>query len=222
MATFVATQTTTTTTTGTTWPNVKNERITAPRSSDLVQLEAQFNGFVQRFSAYLAALATDSAVTTITPSTGTTNTLATSAGIITIAGVPVLVAATTANAVGGIGTIAASKWGILAVDAIANGTITCVFASGGTAGFATEALAIAAIGTQLAKTANKARVGYITVLASASTWVAGTDGFAAGSGGNVATTTNFYAVLGTNDTGFWTSFVIANLAGQVVTTANSY
>lgn len=207
-------------TNGTTWPNIKKERITAPRSSDLIQAEAQYNAFVQRFAAYLAALATDSPITTMSLGIGTTVTLATGATIITIAGVPVLVAAQTAQALGALGTIPASLWGLIAVDAVAAGTITFVSAAANyTTGYATEALAIAAMP---AKTASKARTGYFTVLASSSTWVAGTDALAGGTGGNPATTTNYYPIYGTNDTSFWSNFVIGNLAGTVVTTANSY
>ncbi len=58
-------------------------------------------------------------------------------------------------------------------------------------GYVSEDLAIAAAPV---KTADKARIGYITVLASASTWVAGTDAFAGGTGGNPATTTNYYNI----------------------------
>lgn len=206
--------------TGTVWPNIKAERITAPRSSDLIQTEAQLNALINRLGAYLAALATDSPITTGTPSIGTTVTLASAAQIITIAGVPVSIAAETAKAFGALGTIPANLWGLIAIDRVAAATTTFVSAAANyTTGYATEALAIAAMP---AKTAAKARTGYITVQASSSTWVAGTDALAGGTGGNPATTTNYYGIYGTSDTLFWSNFQIGNLLGTAVTAANSY
>lgn len=95
-------------------------------------------------------------------------------------------AAATAKALGALGTIPASKWGIIVPQEDASGT--CTFKSVLT-GFDTEALAIAALP---APDADKAPLGYITVLASASTWIAGTDAFQGGTGGNPATTTHYY------------------------------
>lgn len=138
------------------------------------------------------AFTSDGVLKASVPSIGTTVTLALSQGVITIAGVPVSVAAQTAQAFGSLGTIPASTWGIIAVDRVAAGTTT--FASGSanyTTGYANEDAAIAAAP---AKTTDKARVGYVLVLASASTWVAGTDALAGGTGGNPATTTNYYAI----------------------------
>ena len=219
MATFAVTASGQTIT-GTTWPQSKKERITAPRSSDLIQVLAQYNQLCNCLSAYLAALATDSAITTGTPTIGTTVTATYPAQIITIAGVPVSLAADSNKAFGALGTIPASTWGLIAIDRVAAGTTTFVSAAANyTTGYATEALAIAAMP---AKTASKARVAYITILASSSGWVAGTDALAGGSGGNPATTTNYYGIYGTNDTLFWTNNQIANLAGTVVSTANSY
>ena len=206
--------------TGSAWPNVKKEKITAPRSSDLIQLEAQFNALLARQSAAFAILGGDGPITTSTPSTGTTNTVACSASTICIAGVPVVVAAETAKAFGSLGTIPASTWGLIVLERVAAGTTTFVSAAANyTTGYATEALAIAAMP---AKSANKAVVGYLTIKASASTWIAGTDGLALGSGGNVATTTNFYSVYGVTDLSFWSNYAIGNKAGTIVTTANSY
>ena len=79
-----------------------------------------------------------------------------------------------------------------AVDAVAAGTIT--FQSGAanyTTGYANEAAAIAAAP---AKTASKARIGYVTILATTPGWVAGTDALAGGTGGTPATTTNYYNI----------------------------
>lgn len=160
--------------------------------SDLEQLKIQHNNLLNTMAALALAFTSDGVLKASVPSIGTTVTLAMSQGIITIAGVPVSVPAQTGQALGSLGTIPASTWGIIAIDRVAAGTTT--FASGAanyTTGYATEALAIAA---QPAKTANKARVGYITVLASASTWIAGTDALAGGTGGNPATTTNYYAI----------------------------
>lgn len=200
------------------WPQAKSEHIRTAPGSDARQLQIQWDTFLSNFAAMMGAMGTDSAWTTMTPSTGTTNTLATSAATITIAGVPVLVAATTAQAIGALGTIPASVWGLIAIDAVAAGTITFVSAAANyTTGYTTEALAIAAMP---AKTAAKARTGYFTVKASASTWVAGTDGLAAGSGGNVASATNFYGIAGICDTLFWTANQIANPSGTVLTSAN--
>lgn len=197
------------------WPQYKNKRITAPRASDMNEQMIQFNAFLSNFAAMCAALATDSALTTGTPSIGTTNTLATAAQTITIGGVPVVVAAQTAQAIGSLGTIPASTWGLIAIDRVAAGTTTFVSAAANyTVGYASEAAAIAAMP---AKTSNKARIGYFTVLASASTWVAGTDSLAGGATGNPATTTNYYGILGTYDTLFWGAYQLANLQGTVLT-----
>lgn len=93
-----------------------------------------------------------------------------------------------------LGTIPASTWGLIAIDIIAAGTVTFVSAVANyTTGYATEAAAIAA---NPVRTAGKARMGYITILASASTWIAATDALAGGSSGNPATTTNYYPVGG--------------------------
>ena len=60
-----------------------------------------------------------------------------------------------------------------------------------TTGYSTEALAIAAAP---AKTASKARIGYLTILASSSGFVFATDSLAGGASGNPATTTNYYNI----------------------------
>lgn len=146
---------------------------------------------------------------------GTTVTLATGAQVITINGVPVLVAAQTAQALGALGTIPASTWGLISVERVAAGTTTFVSAAANyTTGYATEALAIAAMP---AITANKAQVGYFTVLASASTWVAGTDALAGGTGGNPATTTNYYNITGAASQAGLTAKQIGNMSGTVIT-----
>lgn len=209
--------------TGTAWPNTKKERITAPRSSDLIQTEAQLNALLGRLAAYLAVMAGEGPITTTTPVIGTTNTITVPASVINITGTPITVAADTNKAIafsgGTTGTIKALLWGLFTIERVAAGTTTFVGASGNSTGFATEALAIAAMP---AITASKARVAYVTLVAGASDWTPGTDGLAGGSGGTVATTTNYYGVYGTSDTNFWSNSAIANLAGTIVTSANSY
>lgn len=174
-----------------TLPGKKQPRTTG-RDSDVEQLKIQFNNLMNTQAALALAFTSDGVLKGTALSNGTTVTLASAACVITIAGVPVLVAATTAQALGALGTIPASKWGIIGVDAVAAGTITFVSgAANYTTGYATEALAIAAIP---AKTANKARIGHILVLASSSGWIAGTDGMQSQTGGTPATTTNFYNI----------------------------
>lgn len=210
MATFAMTRSGVNTT-GTTWPNIKSERLTTPPGSDLRQGQIQFNALIDRLAAAFSILAGDGPLTTAVPTIGTTVTMAIPAQVINITGTPVTVAAETAKAFGALGTIPASTWGLIVVERVANATTSFVSAAANyTTGYTTEALAIAAMP---AKSASKAVVGYITILASASTWIAGTDALAGGTGGNPATTTNYYGVLGVYDTGFWTNSQIGNLAG---------
>lgn len=126
---------------------------------------------------------------------GSTDTrVATAALTGSIAGVPFSKAADAAGtAFGALGTIAASRWGIIAVDVVAAGTVTYAVPSGYAAGYATEALAIAALPPRLTA---KVRLGYLTILATASTWVTGTDALAGGASGTPATTTNYYPNTG--------------------------
>lgn len=152
----------------------------------------QFNSLMKQQAALALAFTSDGVLKGTALSRGTTVTMASSQAVITISGVPVSIAATTAQAFGALGTIPTATWGIIAVDAVAAGTIS--FASGAanyTTGYASEALAIAAAP---AKTASKARLGYITILATTPGWVAGTDALAGGTGGTPATTTNYYNI----------------------------
>lgn len=152
----------------------------------------QFNALMKQQAALALAFTSDGVLKGTALSRGTTVTLASSQCVITIAGVPVSVAATTAQALGSLGTIPTATWGIIGVDAVAAGTISFVSgAASYTTGYATEALAIAAAP---AKTASKARIGYLTVLAASPGWVAGTDALAGGTGGTPATTTNYYNI----------------------------
>lgn len=94
------------------------------------------------------------------------------------------------TAFGALGTIPASKWGLILAQIAADGTVTFVSAAANyTTGYDDEASAIAAVP---AATAAHAVMGYVTILASASTWIAGTDALATGTGGNPADTTNYY------------------------------
>lgn len=207
--------------TAATWPQAKSEKITAPVASDLRQLEIQFNLLLTNLATYFATMANDHVITTSLPSTGTTTTITVPASNIAINGVPVLVAADTNKAIslsGGTTTpVKALLWGLFTIERVAAGTTTFVGATGNSTGFATEALAIAAMPAQ---TADKVRVGYVTLVAGASDWVAGTDGLALGSGGTVATTTNFYAVSSIYDNAAWTASQIANLSGTALTSSN--
>ena len=201
-----------------TWPNGFKERLTAPVGSDLRQLEIQHNNLLTNLSTYFAAFANDCVITASTLSRGTTVTLAATGNTISINGVPTAIAALTAQAFGALGTIPASKWGIIALERVLAGTAS--FTSGAanyTTGYATEALAIAALPAQ---SADKVQVGYVTILASASTWVTGTDALAGGTGGTPATTTNYYSTPSVYDTTQWTAGYIQTLGGSTLTSAN--
>lgn len=204
-------------TNGTWTPDAADCRITTPVNSDIRQVAVSFNQLLTSLSGVLALLGgREVAVTTGALSRGTTVTLATGAQVIAVNAVSAAVAAQTGQAFGALGTIPASKWGVIGVERVLAGTTT--FTSGAsnyTTGYDTEADAIAALPAQ---TADKVLVGYVTVLASASTWVAGTDALEGGSGGNPATTTNYYNTTGVADTGNFTNVLqIANPAGTVLT-----
>jgi hypothetical protein len=198
-------------------PGAASCRVTATLNSDEIQDEVSFNRFLYGMNNVLAALGgAEVPMTTGALGIGTTVTLATAAQTISINAVSVVLAAQTGQAFGALGTIPASTWGLIAVERVAAGTTTFVSASANyTTGYATEAAAIAAMP---AITANRVRIGYVTILASASTWVAGTDALAGGTGGNPATTTNYYNAVGAADLGNFTNALqIANKAGTVLT-----
>lgn len=174
-----------------------------------------FNRLVSVVAGMMTAMSDDAALSTGTLGIGTTVTLATGVQTITINGVPTALTAQTAQAFGALGTIPASKWGIIAVERVAAGTTTFVSgAANYTTGYNTEALAIAALPAQ---SANKVQIGYVTILASASTWVAGTDALAGGTGGNPATTTNYTNTVGVGTQAALTAKQIGNMSGQVIT-----
>lgn len=108
--------------------------------------------------------------------------------VVSIDGVLASVAAATCDT-GTTAVLGASLWGIFLVSADAAGSLTATWDDNGGAGFADEATAIAALP---AAPASEAPIGYVTVQAHASGFTAGTDALEGGTGGNVATTTNYY------------------------------
>ena len=102
-------------------------------------------------------------------------------------------AVTTGTAIGA-QTVSIDKWALYRLSIVANGTITITPAAANAAGYTDEAAAIAAIP---ATAASSCDIGYITVKTkTGTTFVAGTDSLAGGSGGNVASTTNYYPSTG--------------------------
>ncbi len=205
---------------------------TTGRDTDVEQMKIQLNNLIKTVASLGFIFTSDGVLRGTTLSTGTTNTMASSACTITIGGTPVVVAATTAQALSGGSALPAGKWTCFGVDAVAAGTITQVFSSTMGTGQASEAAAITDALTNVTKTAAKARIGYITVqAAAAATWTPGTDGLALGSGGTVAQATNFYNIagpfqltadsanailLGSNG---WLTSLIANQGGTVALSA---
>lgn len=154
-----------------------------------------FNNLMKTQAALALAFTSDGVLKGTALSRGTTNTMASAQCVITIAGVPVSVAATTAQALSAATALPAGQWTVIGIDAVAAGTITQVYSSTIGTGQSTEALAIADALVNVTKTAAKARIGYIAVQAAvAATWTAGTDGLTGGSGGTVAQTTNYYNI----------------------------
>lgn len=198
------------------WANKSAKKITTLPGSDQYQLMLSFNYLLTALQRVLAALGgTAVPLTTSTLSIGTTVTLACSASVISISGVYAAVTAETAKAFGSLGTIPTGTWGLITVERIANGTTSFVSAAANyTTGYATEALAIAAMPAQ---SANKAVIGYLTILAASPGWVAGTDALAGGTGGTPATTTNYYSTPGAADTASWTNVKQITTGGSVVT-----
>lgn len=198
------------------YPTTVAKMITTALNSDQQQIMLTQNNLLNCLQRVLAALGgTAVPLTTSTLSRGTTVTLACSASNISVSGVFASVAAETAKAFGSLGTIPTGKWGLIAVERVAAGTTSFVSAADNyTTGYATEALAIAA---KPAATADKAVIGYITILAASPGWVAGTDALAGGTGGTPATTTNYYSTPGAVDMASWTSVKQITTGGSVVT-----
>ena len=87
-------------------------------------------------------------------------------------------------------TVTLNQWALYLLSIVANGTITVTPAAGNVAGYASEALAIAAMP---GIPASSALMGYFTIQTKVgTTWVAGTDALAGGVSGNVASITNYY------------------------------
>ncbi len=107
-----------------------------------------------------------------------------------VSGVAYVGAAVAAGTVIPAETVTADKWALYRLsDSIAD-SITVTPAAGNVAGYATEALAIAAIP---ATPAGEVDMGYFTVLtASGLAWVADTDALEGGAAGNPASETNYY------------------------------
>ena len=114
-------------------------------------------------------------------------------------------------------TITALKWGI-AILTHNGSTATVTWAvSPGPMAYASEALAIAALGriSTLIPASGFSSLGYVTVLAGASLWTAGTDALEGGSGGTASTDTNYYNDPSLNGTfGGWQ---IGNENASVIT-----
>lgn len=185
-------------------------------SRDSIERQAviQFNKLVTDVSALVAAGNGTGNVTVVTPTIGSTVTVAVPASVISIDGVRTLIAAETAKAFGALGTIPTGKWGLIALERVAAATTTFVSAAANyTTGYATEALALAAIP---AITASKVRVGYLTILATTPGWVAGTDALAGGTGGTPATTTNYYPGTGMFDATLYLAGLLGNEAGTAI------
>lgn len=90
-------------------------------------------------------------------------------------------------------TITGSLYGAAVLTVNSSGTGVVTWASG--AGYASEALAIAAL---VAPSATDTVLGYVTVQAHASGFTAGTDALTLGTGGNVATATTYYNSINPN------------------------
>lgn len=204
-------------TSGSWTPGEADCRITTPVNSDQRQTQISLNALLQSLSGVLALLGgRDVPVTTGALSRGTTVTLATGAQVIGINAVSAAVAAQTAQAFGALGTIPAGTWGVIGVERVLAGTTT--FTSGAnnyTTGYATEALAIAALPAQ---TADRVLIGYLTIQGGAGGWIAGTSALAGGTGGTPAAATNYYNIPGVADTDSFTNVLqIANQSGTVLT-----
>ena len=179
------------------------------------QTTLQYNNLVSTLATLMTNVAGTGNVTVVTPTIGTTVTVAVPASVIQINGVATLLSALTAQALGALGTIPASTWGLISFERVAAGTANFVSAAANyTTGYATEAAAIAAMP---AITSGHVQVGYFTVLASSSTWIAGTDALAGGTGGNPATTTNYYPGIGLFAQATFTAKQIGNMSGVALT-----
>ncbi len=105
-------------------------------------------------------------------------------------GIPEAKAAVAAGTAPTAQTVTADKWALYLLSIATGGTITVTPAAANVAGYATEALAIAALP---ATPAGEISMGYVTVKTKAATaWIGATDAFFGGAAGNVASATNYY------------------------------
>lgn len=109
---------------------------------------------------------------------------------------------------GTVKTITGSKWAAAMLTVNNSGTAVLTWTTGGA--YNSEALAIAALA---APAATDTVLGYVTVNAHASGYTAGTDALTTGTGGNVATATNYYNAINPN-----TLMVGAALSGSAPAT----
>jgi len=87
-------------------------------------------------------------------------------------------------------TFPTTTWGIFKVSVDTSGGLTATWDTNSSAGYATEALAIAALPDT---PAGELCIGYVTVQAHATgQFLAGTDAFQGGSGGDPSADTNYY------------------------------
>jgi hypothetical protein len=87
-------------------------------------------------------------------------------------------------------TFPTTTWGIFKVSVDSSGTLTATWATNSSAGYATEALAIAALPDT---PSGELCIGYVTVQAHGTgQFLAGTDALQGGSGGDVSQDTNYY------------------------------
>lgn len=178
---------------------LKTEFITTANGSDLRQLEIQHNNVVNDVQIMDLALTTDSVWSWQTAAAnsgqalgrGSTDTaIASGKFAFAIGGVPESKAAVTTGTAPTAQTVPAGLWALYSLDSVAGGTLSVAPAALNTTGYATEALAIAALPARITA---KARLGYITVQAqSGNDWIGATDALAGGTTGNEAQTTNYY------------------------------
>lgn len=135
-------------------------------------------------------------LSTVTVAIGSTPTaVSTTAFTFALRGVLALKGAVAAGTALAAGTIPTNTWGVYRLSITGAGTLTMTAAAANfTTGYATEALAIAALP---ALPDNHAPVAYITVLtAIGSPFIGGTDALEGGAGGNPSSDTNYYAYAG--------------------------
>jgi hypothetical protein len=180
-------------------PAVKEEKLTTHAGSDLRQLEIQHNQAVRDAQIDALASSTDvvwswqlAAANSIQAfGRGSTDTaVATGRFVAAFQGVPEIKAAVTTGLALTAQTVPADLWALYAIDCVTGGTLSVAPAALNTTGYATEALAIAALPARITA---KARLGYLTVKTMAATqWIGATDALAGGTTGNEASITNYY------------------------------